>query len=43
VEFVRQPDAQIGFFGGFVTMGMILSLPLIAIGVWLLMRARSTG
>jgi phosphatidylglycerol---prolipoprotein diacylglyceryl transferase len=43
VEFVRQPDAQIGFFGGFITVGMILSLPLIAIGVWLLMRARSNG
>ncbi len=43
VEFVRQPDAQVGFFGGFVTMGMILSLPLIAIGIWLLARARTSG
>jgi phosphatidylglycerol---prolipoprotein diacylglyceryl transferase len=41
VEFVREPDAQIGYFGGVITMGMILSLPLIAIGVWLLMRARN--
>ena len=28
VEFVREPDAQLGYFGGFVTMGMILSVPL---------------
>jgi phosphatidylglycerol---prolipoprotein diacylglyceryl transferase len=41
VEFVREPDAQLGFFGGFITMGMILSVPLIAIGLWLLKRART--
>ncbi len=41
VEFVHEPDAQLGYFGGVVTMGMILSLPLIAIGVWLLLRARA--
>ena len=40
VEFVREPDAQLGYFGGFVTMGMILSLPLLAIGIWLLLRSR---
>ena len=40
VEFAREPDAHIGFFGGFITMGMILSLPLCAIGVWLLLRSR---
>jgi phosphatidylglycerol:prolipoprotein diacylglycerol transferase len=42
VEFVREPDVQLGFFGGFITMGMILSLPLIAIGVWLLLRSRTS-
>ena len=42
VEFVRQPDEQLGFFGGFITMGMILSLPLIAIGLWLLWRSRAS-
>jgi phosphatidylglycerol:prolipoprotein diacylglycerol transferase len=41
VEFVREPDAQLGFFGGFITMGMILSLPLLAIGIWLLLRSRT--
>ena len=40
VEFAREPDRQLGFFAGFITMGMILSLPLCAIGVWLLLRSR---
>jgi phosphatidylglycerol:prolipoprotein diacylglycerol transferase len=43
VETVREPDAHIGYFGGFVTMGMILSLPLLAIGVWLLLRSRTSS
>lgn len=35
VEFVRLPDPQIGYlFGGWLTMGMVLSLPFIAIGLW---------
>jgi phosphatidylglycerol:prolipoprotein diacylglycerol transferase len=41
VEFARQPDAQIGYFLGFITMGMILSLPLVAVGIWLLLRSRT--
>lgn len=37
VEFVRQPDAHIGYLaGGWLTMGMVLSLPLIAVGIALL-------
>ena len=40
VEFAREPDAQLGYFAGFITMGMVLSLPLIAIGIWLLLRSR---
>ncbi len=40
VETVREPDAHIGYFNGFMTMGMVLSLPLVGIGVWLLLRAR---
>ena len=42
VEFFREPDAQLGYFLGFITMGMILSLPLVAIGIWLLVRSRHT-
>ncbi|WP_299280980.1 prolipoprotein diacylglyceryl transferase [uncultured Tateyamaria sp.] len=51
VEFVRQPDAQfvtegnplglavhVGGFG--LTMGQLLSLPMIVLGAWLIMRAR---
>ena len=40
-EFFREPDEHIGYlFGGFFTMGMALCLPLMAVGVWLLYRAR---
>jgi phosphatidylglycerol:prolipoprotein diacylglycerol transferase len=38
-EFFREPDAQIGFLAGGLTMGMLLSLPLLGIGVWLALRA----
>lgn len=51
VEFVRQPDAQfvgpdnplglawhIGGFG--LSMGQLLSLPMIALGIWLILQAR---
>ena len=51
VEFVRQPDAQfisdgnplglafhVGGYG--LTMGQLLSLPMIALGAWLIARAR---
>ncbi len=41
VEFVREPDAHLGYFCGFITMGMILSLPLVAVGIWLLLRSRT--
>jgi len=40
VEFFREPDSFLGYFAGFITMGMILSLPLVAIGIWLLWRSR---
>jgi phosphatidylglycerol:prolipoprotein diacylglycerol transferase len=51
VEFVRQPDPQfisdgnplglayhIGGFG--LTMGQVLSLPMLAVGLWFLLRSR---
>ena len=41
VEFVRLPDVQLGYLAfGWVTMGQILSLPLIAVGLWLLWLSR---
>jgi phosphatidylglycerol---prolipoprotein diacylglyceryl transferase len=39
-EFFREPDAHIGYWAGGLTQGMILSIPLAAIGVWLLVRSR---
>jgi len=40
VEFVRMPDVQLGYLAlGWVTMGQILSLPLIVVGVTLLVLA----
>ena len=33
VEFFRQPDAQLGFLWGGATMGQILSLPMIILGL----------
>ena len=43
VEFFRQPDVQIGFLPGGVTMGQLLSVPLVAVGIALLLRARGRG
>jgi len=44
VELVREPDSQVGYLaGGWLTMGMVLSLPLVAAGLALLWwAARST-
>ncbi len=39
-EFFRQPDAHLGFLLGGVTMGQILSLPMIILGAWLILRAK---
>jgi phosphatidylglycerol:prolipoprotein diacylglycerol transferase len=33
VEFVREPDAQLGYLAGPLTMGMLLSIPMVLIGV----------
>ncbi len=52
VEFFRQPDAQFQSLGnplGFalhingygITMGQILSIPMIVLGIWLILRARN--
>lgn len=40
VEFVRVPDPQLGYLAfGWVTMGQVLSLPMLGIGLWLLWRS----
>ncbi len=40
VEFFREPDPQLGYLLGFITMGQLLSLPLVLAGLWLLLRLR---
>lgn len=41
VEFFREPDAQLGYLlGGWLTMGMLLSLPMLLLGIWAMLRAR---
>lgn len=41
VETVRQPDPQLGFYFGFITMGQILSIPMILFGLYLIFRQKS--
>jgi phosphatidylglycerol---prolipoprotein diacylglyceryl transferase len=41
VELFREPDAHLGYLFGLVTMGQLLSLPMIAIGLFLLWRAHA--
>ena len=41
VEFFREPDQQLGYlFGGWLTMGMVLSLPMVLAGIWAMATAR---
>lgn len=41
VEFVRVPDAQLGYLLGtdWLTMGMLLSVPMLLLGLWAIWRA----
>jgi len=38
IEFVREPDAQIGLLLDSVSMGQLLSVPMIIFGAYLIMR-----
>ncbi len=40
-ELFRQPDEQLGFLFLGVTMGQLLSIPLLLVGLWLVLRARA--
>lgn len=41
VEFFREPDAHLGYLaGGWLTMGMLLSLPMVAAGIWAMATAK---
>jgi phosphatidylglycerol:prolipoprotein diacylglycerol transferase len=39
-EFFRQPDAHLGFLLAGTTMGQLLSVPMILVGAWLILRAK---
>jgi phosphatidylglycerol:prolipoprotein diacylglycerol transferase len=39
-EFFREPDRQLGYLLGVVTMGQLLSIPVFVFGVWLIRRSR---
>ncbi|OUS69525.1 prolipoprotein diacylglyceryl transferase [Pseudoalteromonas sp. A601] len=39
IEYFREPDAHLGLFGGFISMGQILSLPMIIGGLGLILWA----
>jgi len=44
MEFVREPDAHMPeALRGFITMGLLLSIPMILFGVWLIRRARKNA
>lgn len=40
VENFREPDAQIGYIAGVITMGQILCLPMIILGAYVILRTR---
>lgn len=40
-EVFRQPDAHLGFLFAGITMGQLLSLPMLGAGLWLMARARA--
>ena len=42
-EFFREPDPQLGFLWGGLTMGMLLSVPMIIVGAILIVRAWRGG
>jgi phosphatidylglycerol:prolipoprotein diacylglycerol transferase len=44
VEFFREPDQHIGYLlGDWLTMGMVLSTPMVIAGIWMMARARKTA
>ena len=43
MEFVREPDAQLGYLAfGWLTMGQLLSIPLILLGLFWLWKSHSS-
>lgn len=42
VEFFREPDAQLGYLVEGLSMGQLLCLPMVLVGLWLVVRASVT-
>ena len=40
IEMFREPDSHIGFLCSNFTMGQILSIPLVVLGVYLIYRSK---
>ncbi len=40
-EHFREPDAFLGFLPFGTTMGQVLSVPMLLVGIWMIVRARS--
>lgn len=40
VEFFREPDAHLGFLFGFSTMGQLLCIPMLMVGLYLVLRPK---
>ena len=44
MELVREPDAHIGYLAfNWLTIGQLLSAPLMLVGIWLIARSRNSG
>jgi phosphatidylglycerol:prolipoprotein diacylglycerol transferase len=44
MELVREPDAHIGYLASdWLTMGQVLSVPLVLVGIWLIAYSRKSG
>ena len=44
MELVREPDAHIGYLAfGWLTIGQLLSVPLVLVGIWLIVRSQKSG
>lgn len=39
IEFFREPDAQLGFVAGWLSMGQVLCIPMVLFGLWLIGRS----
>lgn len=42
-EFFREPDAYLGYFAGGITMGQLLCLPMLMLGIFLLIRQKNAA